>query len=169
MPIGHGDHRRFKAGREKRAATPRLLAVALVALLLPINVLALGFEQWALKPALRPVYEAGCALIGCQVPTPQDLRALALTPKSVTRADAGAAIVVTVELRNHAAYPQRFPTVAARFTDANNQLAAEERLVPRDYLLKHPSRRLSPGESATVEFRFPAPGDSATHYALVLR
>ena len=169
MSIGRGDRRRSKTGREKRTSAPRLLAVALAVALLPLNILALGFERWALAPALRPVYAAGCGLIGCQVPAPQDLEALALTLKSVVRADAGAAIVVTAELRNHAAYPQSLPAVAARFTDASNQLVSEERLTPRDYLPERPTRRLAPGKAATVEFRFPAPGDSATRYALVLQ
>ena len=173
MIIGRGDGRRSRADREsrpaKRTTTPRLLAAVLAAALLPFNILAFGFEPWAREPALRPVYQVGCDLLGCQVPAPRDLEALALTPKSVARADAGAAIVITAALSNHAAYPQSLPAVAARFTDANNQLVSEERLAPRDYLPKRPTRRLAPGKAATVEFRFPAPGDSATRYALVLR
>ena len=168
LAAGRGP-RRPKQRREKREearpAASLLVALALAAALLPINLLALGFEPWSRQPALRPVYEAGCALIGCRVPAPMDLDALAL---SIDSASLGASLVVAARLRNEAAYAQRFPAVLARFTDANDLLVSETRLAPRDYLPSRPARRLAPGDSAALELRFPAPDDSATRYALVL-
>lgn len=147
-----------------------LLVCAIVgaALALGVNIFGLRADAWSQLPQTRGLYQAACAVIGCEVASPKALAAWHVDTKSETRPGPPEPIVVEVALVNNAPYRQRLPTVLARLADEAGEQRAEQRLTPRDYAPDRSAQRLAPGKPKVVRLRFADPGAAATRYTITL-
>ena len=129
------------APARRRSAGSRRVGVAWLASAAALGVIALAaqglwlwFEHGARTPALRPVYVAGCAILGCELPPLRSLAAWSASAVEVRWHPRGPGLVVSATITNHAEYPQPLPTLLARFTDIDGGLVAEQPFAPPTYL-----------------------------------
>ena len=162
---------RRRAPRESSGGrAPALICLTAAAMAtLAAGVFALRFEAWSRTAPSRGVYETACAWLGCRVPTPAMVEAIAFAPKTVTRPGPPEPITLEVELTNNAPYRQDFPNIDVRFTGADGVLVAEQQLAAAEYLGDRPRRRLASGKPVTVPLRLVDPGSQAVAYAVTLR
>lgn len=162
---------RRRAPRESAGGrAPALIGLTAAAMAtLAAGVFALRFEAWSRTAPTRGVYETACAWLGCRVPTPAAVEAIAFDPKTVTRPGPPEPITLKVELTNNAPYRQDFPNINVRFTGADGGLVAEQQLAAAEYLGDRPRRRLASGKPVTVPLRLADPGSQAVAYAVTLR
>lgn len=119
------------------------------------------------NPTMRIALEQLCALASCQLPALVDLRAIrsdALVVRS--HEEIANALSVNFQFHNDATFPQPFPDLSLRFTDADNSLVAQRRLAPSEYLPKEIAKLRMMPPSAPVQVRLDIldPGIRAINY-----
>jgi predicted Zn finger-like uncharacterized protein len=86
-------------------------------------------------PALRPLLEAACAPLNCEVPPWRDLDALRIETSQLQRQDEGGdQYVLAVTLRNQGRATTALPAIELVMTDLQDQLLTRRVLQPADYL-----------------------------------
>ncbi|MEX1196747.1 MAG: zinc-ribbon and DUF3426 domain-containing protein [Pseudohongiellaceae bacterium] len=117
-----------------RQAGAWLLAVLLV-IILATQVLWHEHERLSGNPATRPFIAALCERLGCELPPFRDLAALQSTNFSL-RSLPGRdnALLLTLTLRNEAAFAQPLPDLDLAFTNPDNRIVAARRFPPDEYL-----------------------------------
>ncbi|HNJ74332.1 MAG TPA: zinc-ribbon and DUF3426 domain-containing protein [Pseudomonadales bacterium] len=142
--------------RSRRPLIYGLLSL-LALLLLAAQLAWYRFDQLAVDPLLRPLFDRFCTLSGCSLPPQRDLQALVVQQVAITP-DPRRPEVVTVEiiLTNQAPFAQPFPAIELTFVDAADQPIAQRRLQPREYL------------SGELQDRTEMPSATPIHLALPL-
>lgn len=139
-----------------------------IALLLPVLAVQASVASRATLAAdarWRPWVSALCGALGCDVPAWREPTAFAMLRRSVhPLAEAPGVLQVQATFRNDARWPQPWPVLWLRLSDAEGRVIGEQGFPPRDYL---PQARvddtLAPRQSAEVAFlvREPAAGTAA--------
>ncbi|WP_042887229.1 zinc-ribbon and DUF3426 domain-containing protein [Cupriavidus necator] len=139
--LRHARERERERTREPRRGTgvPRYAwhAAALVlALATAAQAAYLARSQLAGRfPMLRPVLEAACAPLGCDVPPWRDIDALRIESSQLQRQDeSGDVYLLSVTLRNQGRASTVLPAVELVMTDLQDQLLLRRVLQPADYL-----------------------------------
>jgi len=118
---------------------PRLLsglAAFLLGLLLLVQVAYfLRSELVSLWPAARPLLQAACDGLGCNIPLGQDLEALRIEASSLeTDPEQAAHARLHVTFSNRAEQRQDWPHFILKLSDVRNTAMAQRVFRPRDYL-----------------------------------
>jgi len=160
-----------KAAKAKRSNTLWTSGSVLLLVLLASQTLFFNFDAWSRTPQWRPVYQSLCGVIGCQLPSIQNVSAMS-TRNLVVRShpDLINALVVDVLLQNSLDYAQPFPDLALTFTDINDNTVASRVFSPDEYLSGEASgRNTIPARTPVhVALEIVDPGDSAISYAIKL-
>ncbi len=129
-------------------------------------------DRYAQEPVARTVFEWLCSELGCTIPAYSNIDAIAsnnLTVRSHPERDD--ALVVAVEMRNTAPFPQAFPIMVLSFNSSSNQLIALREFYPEEYL--DPGLRevtmmpvMSPVQ---VSLEIIDPGGDAVNYTMAFR
>lgn len=87
-------------------------------------------------PQLTPVVEQFCALIGCEIRPPHDVRRIELLDRTRISPHPGFENVlrIRVVMVNRASFPQPYPQMEVSLTDSNGALLARRLFSPRQYL-----------------------------------
>ncbi|RZT41102.1 DUF3426 domain-containing protein [Cupriavidus agavae] len=111
-------------------------AVVLLALAALVQATYLARSQIAGSiPVLRPVLEAACAPLGCQVPPWRDLDALRIETSQLQKQDEGTDVYqLAVTLRNQGRATTALPAIELVMTDLQDQLLLRRVLQPAEYL-----------------------------------
>ena len=124
---------------------------------------------YAQQVEYRQAYLFVCAWIGCELPEYSNTAAL-FTSNLVIRAhpDAEGALIIDAIVRNSARYRQLFPVLQLQFQEIDNNLVAQRRFRPENYLAGElRGLRFIPGNT---EVRFSLeiadPGKNALGYNL---
>jgi predicted Zn finger-like uncharacterized protein len=149
--------------------------VALAALVLVAqNLLHYRAERAAAVPAARGALEAACALAGCEVRLPRQIKLLSIDSYDV-RPDPRreGVIVLNAVIRNRAPFAQEYPSLRLTLTDESNRELVSRSIVPREYLAAARSQELlargiDAGGEAALTLYFDASRTRATGYELVL-
>ena len=131
--------------------------------------IAFNFETLAAKPAVRPYFERACASLGCYVPDIPDPSQLKVDELVVRKhPDVDGALQVDAILKNHASFPQPFPALRLRFSNAEDQVVASRLLRPADYLRGEARvlRRMPPDTPVRISLEVVDPGKEAIAYGL---
>ncbi|UZE96716.1 DUF3426 domain-containing protein [Alkalimarinus alittae] len=93
------------------------------------------YDKLAQFEQLRPFYEKGCQLVGCQLPDLVDTTKIK-SQNLVVRSHPTArkALIIDTVIVNQAPYDQPFPNLALYFSDLNNNVIAQRLFEPSDYL-----------------------------------
>lgn len=129
----------------RRATLAWTLAAALAALALAAQgAYFFRTELAAAAPSLRSPLEAGCRVLGCEVPLPARAEYIVIEASDLkvdeTRANR---LLLTAAIRNRAPFAQRFPALELTLTGAQNQPLARRVFLPEDYVAR--DRPLSAG------------------------
>jgi predicted Zn finger-like uncharacterized protein len=92
-------------------------------------------DRYAQEPLVRTAFQWLCTKIGCTIPAYVNIDAIASSNLTVrSHPDREDALIVAVEMRNTAQFPQAFPVMVLSFNSASNQLIALREFFPEEYL-----------------------------------
>ncbi|MDQ3186150.1 MAG: zinc-ribbon and DUF3426 domain-containing protein [Pseudomonadota bacterium] len=129
-------------------------ALASLFLLLVLAAQAIYFyraELSVIAPGAKPYLEQYCELLQCTIPVPQNAALLSIE-SSEMQADTQRSGVVTLiaAVRNHAPYPQAFPSFELTLTDARDQALASHIFTPDAYL----GEKMDPAGAIAPDYEF---------------
>ncbi|MGF6710551.1 putative Zn finger-like uncharacterized protein [Luteibacter sp. W1I16] len=140
-----------------------------------VLILGLGIQlAWAKRealiadPAIGPMLETGCAMLGCRLPLVSDPSRLRLLARDVEQHPSVTdGLLITASVRNDASFAQPYPVVTIVLTDANGQRLAMRRFQPEDYAgdAAARSRGLGSGVTTAMVFEVQDPGQKAVAFA----
>ncbi|CAG9176442.1 hypothetical protein LMG23992_03279 [Cupriavidus laharis] len=123
-------------------------------------------------PALRPVLEAACAPLGCEVPPWRDIDALRIDTSQLQKQEEGSdAYLLAVTLRNQGRATTALPAIELVMTDLQDQLLLRRVLEPSEYL--EPAQKafathgLRAGMELPVRVRFRTQHAAANYRVLI--
>jgi hypothetical protein len=125
-----------------------------------------------IKPQIRPHLEHYCALIGCQVPYPRDIRQLGIESSDLQKNPARQPEVTTMRavIGNHAPFPQDLPVLQLLLLDAQGQVVASRIFPAAEYLQEEDKTRqfIQPQDEIDIRLDFDSTNLSALGYRLQL-
>ena len=121
---------------------------------------------------VRPLFEAACTWLECELPTYSNIAEIRSDNLAVrSHPELANGLVVNIEFRNTADFPQPFPVLILSFNSASNEIVALREFEPQEYLEPAlQSFNLMPVQSPvqiTMEIIDPGPG--AVNYTLAFR
>ncbi|MEJ2755101.1 MAG: DUF3426 domain-containing protein [Gammaproteobacteria bacterium] len=147
-------------------------ASLLAAITLAVQILVFEAPRLAQNFTYRPYYESICTMIGCTPPPLERFEDIKGT-KLVVRAHPDQeqnALIVDLNLKNEAPFPQAFPDIELSFTSLSGDLLARRRFTPDEYrgdtLKKLDLMPVQQPLRITLEIL--NPGNEATNYQLKL-
>ncbi|HKR76442.1 MAG TPA: zinc-ribbon and DUF3426 domain-containing protein [Rhodanobacter sp.] len=159
-------HRAHRGSGEPRR-WPWVLICGLLALALATQLAWIGRDTLIRDPLLGGWLRGICNTFDCRLPlvaAPQQLRLLASNVE--THPNAAHALMISLSLRNEAAFAQPWPVVVVTLEDAQGHRLTMRRLLPTDYL-DDPAildRGLAPGAATALLLEVQDPGDQAVAY-----
>ncbi|KPQ29815.1 MAG: Protein of unknown function (DUF3426) [Marinobacter excellens HL-55] len=123
-----------QGGSRLRTALWGLVVVALLGALVA-QVTYFQLDRLSAIPQLRPFYEKGCELAGCDLKPLINIEAMQ-SRKLVVRTDPGnrSQLIVDAEIVNRAGFEQPFPAIALTFSNLNGDIVAQSTFTPEEYL-----------------------------------
>ncbi|KPQ02969.1 DUF3426 domain-containing protein [Marinobacter sp. HL-58] len=111
-----------------------LVVLALIGVLIA-QVTWFQFDRLSSIPELRPFYEQGCEIAGCELKPLVDVDAIQSRKLVVrTNPDDRSQLVVDAVIINRAAFEQPFPAIALTFSNLNGDVVAQSVFTPGEYL-----------------------------------
>lgn len=138
--------------RPVERTSPLLVAFAvllLVALALQALFIFRG-DVAAAVPEMRPMLEAACAQLDCEVPLPRLADRLSIEASDLQALDTArpGRVVLSATIRNRAPLTQAWPMLELTLTNARDQVAARKVFTPAEYL---DGADAAPGLAANAE------------------
>ncbi|MBD8872168.1 zinc-ribbon and DUF3426 domain-containing protein [Rhodanobacter sp. DHB23] len=168
-------HKPPRTGRRPRAARdadrqrrwPWVLVCVALAIALAGEVAWIDRDDLVRTPLAGGLLRGACDALGCRLPlvaAPKQLRLLASNVE--THPNAANALMISLSLRNDAAFAQPWPVVVVTLSDAQGHRLSMRRLLPTDYLddpvvLSH---GLAPGATTALLLEVQDPGEAAVAY-----
>ncbi|WP_426661421.1 zinc-ribbon and DUF3426 domain-containing protein [Rhodanobacter aciditrophus] len=146
---------------------PWVLVCGLLALALATQLAWIGRDTLIRDPFTGGWLRSVCGTFGCRLPlvaAPQRLHLLASNVE--THPNAAHALMISLSLRNDAAFAQPWPVVVVTLEDAQGRRLTMRRLLPTDYL-DDPAvlrRGLAPGAATALLLEVQDPGEQAVAY-----
>lgn len=121
-------------GGKARTALWSLIVIALIGVLVA-QVTWFQFDRLSAIPELRPFYEKGCELAGCELKPLVNVDAIQ-SRKLVVRTDPEnrGQLLVDAVIINRADFGQPFPAIALTFSNLNGDVVAQSVFTPDEYL-----------------------------------
>lgn len=121
-------------GGRLRTAIWTLIVLALIGVLVA-QVTWFQFDRLSSIPELRPFYEQGCDIAGCELKPLVDVDAIQSRKLVVrTNPENRSQLVVDAVIINRAAFEQPFPAIALTFSNLNGDVVAQSVFTPDEYL-----------------------------------
>lgn len=124
-------------------------------------------DQW------RGLYQAGCNVIGCDLPEQIDLDTIRASVLVRNHKDPQLSDIrmVDVVLTNRAAFKQPFPVIVMQYTDVNGKLVADQSFLPGNYLKGELTGvKLMPINTRVyISFPIQSPPGNAVNYQILLQ
>ena len=111
-----------------------LIILALIGVLVA-QVTWFQFDRLSSIPELRPFYEQGCEIAGCELKPLINVDAIQSRKLVVrTNPENRSQLVVDAVIINRAAFEQPFPAIALTFSNLNGDVVAQSVFTPDEYL-----------------------------------
>lgn len=148
-----------------------LVVLGLVAGLVS-QVVWFQFDRLSAIPELRPFYEKGCELAGCELAPLVQLNKIE-SRKLVVRTDPENRnqLLVDAEIVNEAEFEQPFPAIALTFSNLNGDVVAQSLFTPDEYLAGdgRSLTTMEPGTRVRIAISIRDPGRDAVNYNMAFR
>lgn len=154
-----------------RKATLLMRAAATILVLTLVGQLIHAFrgDIAGSMPSTRPLLEALCRSLGCEVPLPRSADLVSIESSDL-QFDRNAANVLTlsVVLRNRASFAQAYPAIELTLTNDQDRAVARRVLRPQDYAADRLQREpvFAPGSELAAKLHIDASGLGASGYRL---
>ncbi|WP_372999169.1 DUF3426 domain-containing protein [Marinobacter sp.] len=148
-----------------------LIVLALIGVLVA-QVTWFQFDRLSAIPELRPFYEKGCELAGCDLKPLINVEAIQ-SRKLVVRTDPDnrSQLVVDAVIINRADFEQPFPAIALTFSNLNGDVVAQSLFTPDEYLAGE-GKELDSMPTDTpvrIAINIRDPGRDAVNYNILFR
>lgn len=154
-----------------RKALWTLVVLALIGVL-AAQVTWFQFDRLSSIPELRPFYEKGCEIAGCELKPLIDVDAIQSRKLVVrTNPENRSQLVVDAVIINRAAFEQPFPAIALTFSNLNGDVVAQSVFTPEEYLAGE-GRELEAMPTDTpvrILINIRDPGRDAVNYNIAFR
>ncbi len=153
-----------------------LIGSVMVVCLLTLMLGLYGYQErdrLANDPRTRPVMQAACWVLRCQLPdrfAPDQLRVLGRHVYS--HPEIADALVVNVVFRNEADFDQRYPILIIKLSDITGKLVASRDFQPAEYLSREmltSSQLLTANTSLDISLEIRDPGANASSFEMDFR
>lgn len=130
------------------------------------------FDRLSAIPELRPFYEKGCELAGCELKPLINVDAIK-SRKMVVRTDPEnrSQLIVDAVIINRADFQQPFPAIALTFSNLNGDVVAQSVFTPSEYLAGEAEElEIMPAETPVrIAISIRDPGRDAVNYNIGFR
>lgn len=158
-------------GGRLRTALWTLVVLTLTGVLVA-QVTWFQFDRLSSIPELRPFYEQGCEIAGCELKPLVNVEAIQSRKLVVrTNPDNRSQLVVDAVIINRAAFEQPFPAIALTFSNLNGDVVAQSIFTPDEYLAGE-GREMEAMPSDTpvrIVINIRDPGRDAVNYNIAFR
>jgi hypothetical protein len=148
-----------------------IIVLALIGVLIA-QVTWFQFDRLSAIPGLRPFYEKGCELVGCELKPLINVEAIQ-SRKLVVRTDPEnrSQLVVDAVIINRADFEQPFPAIALTFSNLNGDVVAHSLFTPKEYLAGEGKQlEVMPTDTPVrIAINIRDPGRDAVNYNLLFR
>ncbi|MDF0749447.1 zinc-ribbon domain-containing protein [Marinobacter sp. 71-i] len=154
-----------------RTALWTFIVLALIGVLVA-QVTWFQFDRLSSIPELRPFYEQGCEIAGCELKPLVDVDAIQSRKLVVrTNPDNRSQLVVDAVIINRAAFEQPFPAIALTFSNLNGDVVAQSVFTPDEYLAgEGRSLEAMPTDTPVrIVINIRDPGKDAVNYNIAFR
>lgn len=154
-----------------RTAIWSVVVLSLIGILVA-QVTWFQFDRLSAIPELRPFYEKGCAIAGCELKPLINVDAIQ-SRKLVVRTDPDnrSQLVVNAVIINRADFEQPFPAIALTFSNLNGDVVAQSIFTPDEYLAGEGQNLSAMPKDTPVRIAIDIrdPGKDAVNYNLNFR
>lgn len=129
-------------------------------------------QIYAQHVQLRAVYEFACQWLQCELPVFRDINAIRSDNLAVrSHPEVDNALLVNINFRNTANYPQPFPILILSFNSATDAVIALREFAPTEYLpAELQSQTMMPsGTPVQIDLELIDPGPDAVNYTIAFR
>ncbi|MFL1467961.1 DUF3426 domain-containing protein [Marinobacter sp. HN1S83] len=159
------------SGGRVRTVIWSLVVLALIGVLVA-QVTWFQFDRLSSIPELRPFYEQGCELAGCELKPLIDVDSIQ-SRKLVVRTDPDnrSQLLVEAVIINRATFAQPFPAIALTFSNLNGDVVAQSVFTPEEYIAGE-GRELSTMPTDTpvrIAISIRDPGRDAVNYNIAFQ
>jgi len=130
------------------------------------------FDRLSAIPQLRPFYEQGCELFGCELKPLVDVQAIQSRKLVVkTNPENRSQLIVDAVIINRASFEQPFPAIALTFSNLNNDVVAQSVFTPEEYLAGEGKgmEAMPPDTPVRIIINIRDPGKDAVNYNIAFR
>jgi len=148
-----------------------LWTIATIALLvfLALQLAWFQFDKLARYDELRPLYARACEVLDCKLPPLHDIEKIK-SQNLVVRSHplVSKALIIDAIAINQATYEQPFPDISLNFSDINNNIVAQRRFTPKEYLSGEAKGLtvMPPKVPVHIALEILDPGKKAVNYTL---
>ena len=157
---------------EKKRRWPQVvIGLPLLLLLLAQAGYFFRVELAARLPGLKPALVAGCSLLNCTIPLPQQVDLMSIETSDLESSPVHANVItLNAVLRNNAPYAQSYPHLELTLTDTSDQAIARRTFLPTEYLKpgEDEIRGLQPKREASISLHLDTSALKAIGYRLLL-
>ncbi len=123
------------------------------------------------NPSVRPVLEAGCNLLGCELPARVELKSLKMVKRNVySHPNTPNALVINVSFRNDADFAQQLPVLHMVLSNRVGRTVARQDFTPPDYLPGwKEGASIASGQQLDVTLEVTDPGQDAQSFEFYFR
>lgn len=153
-----------------RAALWQWIALGLLLLALPLQLLLADRARLAADAGWRPLLASLCGALRCELPPWREPQAFTMIERDVRPVPGSPGeLQVRATFRNDARWAQAWPRLQLSLADADGRTVGARGFEPREYLGRVPAATLASGQSAQIAFRIREPAAPAAAFQFEFR
>lgn len=153
-----------------RTALWQWIALGLLLLALPLQLLLADRARLAADAGWRPSLASLCAALRCELPPWREPQAFTMIERDVRPIPGSPGeLQVRATFRNDARWAQPWPHLQLSLADADGRTVGARGFEPREYLGRAPAATLASGQSAQIAFRIREPAAPAAAFQFEFR
>lgn len=148
-----------------------LLALCLV-ITIAMQFIYVKRNDFIKNEGLAPWVTRYCAVLKCDITFPADIKQFKLAKHNIfAHPSVDDALIIQVQIKNEAAFKQRYPTIQISMSDLNGNLVALRRFGPLEYLSSKATEQLptiAPDKQEDITLQVKDPGSNAVSFEFKL-
>lgn len=162
--------RTIEPATSRRTALWQWIALGLLLLALPLQLLLADRARLAADAEWRPLLSALCGALRCELPPWREPQAFTMIERDVRPVPGSPGeLQVRAMFRNDARWAQPWPRLQLSLADADGRKVGARGFDPREYLARPPADLLQSGQSAWISFRIREPAAPAASFQFEFR
>lgn len=153
-----------------RTALWQWIALGVLLLALPLQLLLADRARLAADAGWRPLLASLCDVLRCELPPWREPQAFTMIERDVRLIPGSPGeLLVRATFRNDARWAQPWPRLQLSLADADGRTVGARGFEPREYLNRAPTTSLGSGQIAQIAFRIREPGAPAAAFQFEFR